>query len=308
MRRFRRWRRSIVARRRLLALALVPFAATTTITITTGLASAGGAKRATLKAGTHRVRYGRSFRLTGDVPRAPHSRVVIDYRRLGGRHWAVRRHLTTGPHGGFATPIKARRSGVYRARSGVAVPSRPVTVAVRSRVKANAAWGGLAGKPVTVTGRVKPGVRGRHVSVRVGHDRIGTHTRRHGRFRVRWTGARPGRYPVHVVARGDKLASRNGSHAGRVTVFRQAVASWYGPGLYGHGVACGGTLEPGTLGVANKTLPCGARVTLRYHGHQVTVPVIDRGPYAAGRDYDLTVATKNRLHIRSGVATLLSSR
>ena len=31
---------------------------------------------------------------------------------------------------------------------------------------------------------------------------------------------------------------------------------------------------------------------LRYHGRTVTVPVIDRGPYVAGRDYDLTAATK----------------
>ena len=38
------------------------------------------------------------------------------------------------------------------------------------------------------------------------------------------------------------------------------------PACTGAGLACGGTLSPGKLGVANKTLPCGARVTLRYHG------------------------------------------
>jgi rare lipoprotein A len=91
-------------------------------------------------------------------------------------------------------------------------------------------------------------------------------------------------------------------------VFRTAVASWYGPGLYGGGLACGGTLTPGTLGVAHKTLPCGTRVTLRYHSHQVTVPVVDRGPYVAGRDYDLTGATRARLHFQGGVGTVLSSR
>ena len=81
----------------------------------------------------------------------------------------------------------------------------------------------------------------------------------------------------------------------RLTAYRQAGASYYGPGLYGNGVACGGTLMPGTLGVANKTLPCGTKVKLRYHGRSVTVPVIDRGPYVAGRDFDLTEATKERL-------------
>ena len=50
-----------------------------------------------------------------------------------------------------------------------------------------------------------------------------------------------------------------------------------------------------TLGVANQSLPCGTRVTLRYHGRSVTVPVIDRGPFGGGREWDLTAATKQRL-------------
>ncbi|HVW47770.1 MAG TPA: septal ring lytic transglycosylase RlpA family protein, partial [Solirubrobacterales bacterium] len=74
----------------------------------------------------------------------------------------------------------------------------------------------------------------------------------------------------------------------------------------GNGVACGGTLEPGTLGVANKTLPCGTMVKLRYGGHQITVPVIDRGPYVAGREYDLTEATKERLGF-PGVGDVLAN-
>jgi rare lipoprotein A (peptidoglycan hydrolase) len=49
------------------------------------------------------------------------------------------------------------------------------------------------------------------------------------------------------------------------------------------------------LGVANRTLPCGTRVTLRYRGRRVRVPVIDRGPYVGGREYDLTAATKQAL-------------
>jgi rare lipoprotein A len=77
---------------------------------------------------------------------------------------------------------------------------------------------------------------------------------------------------------------------GRVaTVYHQVVASWYGPGGT---TACGEQLGAGTLGVANRTLPCGTRVTLRFGGRAVTVPVIDRGPFVAGRDYDLTYATK----------------
>jgi rare lipoprotein A (peptidoglycan hydrolase) len=52
------------------------------------------------------------------------------------------------------------------------------------------------------------------------------------------------------------------SETRRAFAYRQAEASYYGPGLYGNQLACGGTLEPGTIGVANKTLPCGSKVRL----------------------------------------------
>jgi rare lipoprotein A (peptidoglycan hydrolase) len=85
--------------------------------------------------------------------------------------------------------------------------------------------------------------------------------------------------------------------------FRAAFVSWYGPGLYGNPTACGGTLTPGTLGVANKTLPCGTMVTIRNGAATVRVPVIDRGPYVAGREFDLTSATRDALGF-SGVGTV----
>ena len=50
-----------------------------------------------------------------------------------------------------------------------------------------------------------------------------------------------------------------------------------------------------TLGVANRTLPCGTLVTLHYGSRTVRVPVIDRGPYVVGREFDLTEATKQAL-------------
>jgi rare lipoprotein A len=132
-----------------------------------------------------------------------------------------------------------------------------------------------------------------------------THTLSNGRFRTHWRGNRLGRFNLRAVAPGSGAPARTTN--GKVIVYRRAAASWYGPGLYGNKLACGGTLTPGTLGVANKTLPCGAKVTLRYHGHTATVPVVDRGPYAAGREYDLTAATKNKLHFGS-TGTVLSSR
>jgi len=69
---------------------------------------------------------------------------------------------------------------------------------------------------------------------------------------------------------------------------RTAGATWYGPGLYGNGTACGQTLRPGTIGVAHRTLPCGTTIKLSYHGHSLVTKVIDRGPYTPGNDFDLT--------------------
>ena len=80
--------------------------------------------------------------------------------------------------------------------------------------------------------------------------------------------------------------------------YRPARATWYGPGFYGNRTACGKRLTHRTLGVAHKRLRCGTKVALRYHGHTVVVPVIDRGPYARGVDYDLTEATARKLGMR----------
>lgn len=66
--------------------------------------------------------------------------------------------------------------------------------------------------------------------------------------------------------------------------------SWYGPGFYGKRTACGLALTKTLVGVAHRTLPCGTRITFRNpaNGRTVTMPVVDRGPYVAGRQWDLT--------------------
>jgi hypothetical protein len=167
----------------------------------------------------------------------------------------------------------------------------------------------LSGNGVAVHGKVRPSGR-RRVKVVFGGPGakiLSTATKANGTFALRWSPDRVGNYAVRAFAVHDRHARGSASKARRLTSYRQAGASYYGPGLYGNGVACGGTLMPGTLGVANKTLPCGTEVKLRYHGHTVTVPVIDRGPYVAGRDYDLTEATKERLGFL-GVGTVLANR
>jgi len=70
------------------------------------------------------------------------------------------------------------------------------------------------------------------------------------------------------------------------------IASWYGPGFYGNRTACGQVYTPEIIGVAHRTLRCGTMLVLEYRGRTMTVPVIDRGPYIAGRTLDLSNATR----------------
>ena len=66
--------------------------------------------------------------------------------------------------------------------------------------------------------------------------------------------------------------------------------SWYGPGFYGKRTACGHAMTESLVGVAHRTLACGTRITFKNpaNGRIVTAPVVDRGPYVNGRQWDLT--------------------
>jgi rare lipoprotein A len=167
----------------------------------------------------------------------------------------------------------------------------------------------LKGNGLAVRGKVRPSGRHRVKIVFRGPDRgvRGVTTKANGTFALRWVPDRTGNYAVRAFGVHDRLTTGSKSPGRKLTTYRLAGASYYGPGLWGNGVACGGTLLPGTMGVANKTLPCGTKVKLRYHGRTVMVPVIDRGPYVAGRDYDLTEAVKRKLGF-PGVGTVLASR
>ncbi len=82
----------------------------------------------------------------------------------------------------------------------------------------------------------------------------------------------------------------------------KALATWFGPGFYGHSTACGQTMSPTLVGVASRTLPCGTLVQVGYHGHLLTVPVLDRGPYGhSGAVWDLTTGAARALAIKDTV-------
>ena len=121
-----------------------------------------------------------------------------------------------------------------------------------------------------------------------------------GSFTATWpAGTTLATYTVRAVPDGDGASAPPSPPTAVVTVFRGARATWYGPGFYGHRLACGGRPTQSTLGVANRTLPCGTPVQIYYRGRALTVPVVDRGPFAHGASYDLTAATAQALGMRA---------
>jgi hypothetical protein len=119
-----------------------------------------------------------------------------------------------------------------------------------------------------------------------------------GTFTATWAADAVGSQTVRAVADGSDPAA---APVSRATVYRPARATWYGPGLYGRRLACGGRLRTSTLGVAHRKLPCGTPVEVFYNGRSITVPVVDRGPFANGASYDLTAATAAALGVKQTV-------
>jgi hypothetical protein len=119
-----------------------------------------------------------------------------------------------------------------------------------------------------------------------------------GSFSAVWRTDHIGRFSIRAVIQqpgGTAASASGGWPAVTVVVYRPSIATLYGPGFYGQKTACGVTLRRNTIGLANRTLPCGTPVAIEYNGKTITVPVIDRGPYANGADWDLTMATGQTL-------------
>jgi len=212
---------------------------------------------------------GDRFRVGHDVPGTGTLRVTVVPNGLTER--VVSRELEIVVT--RALKVGGRRLHVRTGRSAVVKGRGAADEPVRLQVRRGGSWVTLA--------RATPG----------GDER----------FALRYAAQHPMSAPARIVAGGRSRA------VGRINVYRYAEASWYGPGLYGGHLACGGTLTEGTLGVANKSLPCGTMVTLRHGSRTVRVQVVDRGPYVGNREYDLTAATARKLNF-VGVGAILATR
>jgi len=85
--------------------------------------------------------------------------------------------------------------------------------------------------------------------------------------------------------------------------WQTCTASWYGAECYGNSTANGTYYDADAWGVAHKSLPFGTMIEIAYNGQTVTAPVFDRGPFVAGRTFDLSAAVARALGF-SGVQTI----
>ena len=163
----------------------------------------------------------------------------------------------------------------------------------------------LGGQTITLRGRVAPGLPWRRVRLEAGRGHgwttiANSQTGHHGDFKVRYRTSGLGAEVLRVVVGGGHGARAVAARAGSLTVLRESVASWYDDG---GGTACG---FHAYYGVANRTLPCGSKVTFVRGGHRVQAVVDDRGPFVDGRDWDLNQNTASALAF-DGVETIWSS-
>jgi rare lipoprotein A len=271
------------------------------------------------------VQVGQSVRISGTTQAATAGeRVVLQGRVSGRANWRSLQTTTVGSNGRFAFVAHLRRSGLVRVvaakgdagqaadtasgAASVGTGSTATPVRVTADVVARQAKRSvLGGGRIAVHGRVLPVAGARPVRLQ-GHS--GKHwvtlaagrTRSTGRFTLRYRATVGTNRRLRVVFPGDAANARATAPAGTVTVYQPAVASWY----YDAGLqrGCGFSAR---FGVANKTLPCGTKVQFRYGGRTVMATVDDRGPYVAGRTWDLGQSTRAALGFNAGVATVWAS-
>ncbi|MGH2871146.1 MAG: septal ring lytic transglycosylase RlpA family protein [Solirubrobacteraceae bacterium] len=266
-----------------------------------------------LRASRGRLRAGQKLRLAGAAPIADDgARVVLERAPSAaaalGAVWRPDATARVGRQGRFVFRLSPTRSAVYRAVVAVTPvaqltsSSAPLRVAVGAHFAVVRRRLDLTGRGrISVTGRLAPSSAGRVVELeRRGRGGWRPVARRltgaRGSFALSW---RPARLPVRLrlAFAGDRANAGAVAGLGRALMLSPSVASWY---YDGGATACG---FHASLGVANRTLPCGTRVTIRHGPHTVTAVVDDRGPYVWGRDWDLSETTAAALGF-SGVGVV----
>ena len=213
------------------------------------------------------------------------------------------------PGGSPLTGTGGTTTGTATTGTGPSVQSGNVTVSTSGdgiTLQTNAS--GILRKGLTFTGTAPTQMAGETIEIqRSGHETdwawantVSATVGSDGTFSAVWQTNHIGQFAMRAMATTTSAQAAGASVTPSLTttVYRPSRATEYGPGFYGKRTACGQRLRRGTIGLANRTLRCGESVAVYYRGRTLVVPVIDRGPYANGADWDLTVATGKALGIK----------
>ena len=206
-----------------------------------------------------------------------------------------------------AAPAAAQTHGGAEAGGGAVAPTGGhVATVTDGRITVSAKSNAVLGRTVRFRGHVPTSDAGRTITIERFDEKkaawvpeAATVVRSDGAFAARWRTDHIGRFRLRATIDDDSTArASQASPELSLTVYKPAKATWYGPGFYGRETACGQTMSRYLVGVAHKTLPCGTNVAVMYKGRVLTVPVVDRGPYANGASWDLTYAAARALNFR----------
>ena len=171
----------------------------------------------------------------------------------------------------------ADSSGAFRAVSQAGIVEHP-RVTVVARLAGHARRHVRRARASACAARLAPGFAGRRVRLQLatgGAGRPSTAPARAAAGASTPPGARRCRpLPPAREVRRRRPQLRRQPHAARARerVPRPARHPGTARVCTATQLGCGGTLTPARSGVANRRLPCGTRVTLRYRGRSVTVP------------------------------------
>ncbi len=301
------------------------------VALSAGQADAQSAIQITLT--PHRATFGAKVAISGNATIAQAGqRLELQFAPAGSATWQTLTAATARADGTFRFTAAARRSGRVRVVPAVQTPVTGADRSLISRAPSPAATGGVSAvsassaQPITVAarfavprrsltipagqrghvrGKLLPGLAGRRVLLltRAGRGWRTLATARtgpRGGFDLPVPDTGSGQRWLRVGFGGDRANGPALARAGSVTVVQPSVASWYNDG---GATACG---FHAYFGVANRSLPCGTRVTISYGSRSVTAVVDDRGPFVGGRDWDLNQNTAGALGF-DGVDTVWTS-
>ncbi|MHB8658978.1 MAG: septal ring lytic transglycosylase RlpA family protein [Solirubrobacteraceae bacterium] len=278
----------------------------------------------TVDVARRQVAFGSPVTVTGAVPTAAVGRrLELQFAPAGSSAWMALQQTTVGRGGHYrfhavlrhTSLVRVVDAGVRTPRSTPALasadspviapsPARRITVAAGFQIRPRT-FAVFGGQSIEVGGRLLPALAGRRIRLMTRAGRgfrtiASAMTGPRGGFRLRYAPPGSGTQWLRVSFAGDRANGRTWAMAGPATRFVPGFASWYNDGGQ---TACG--FHAG-YGVANLSLPCGAQVTFRYGGRQVTATVDDRGPYVGGREWDLNQNTAGALGF-SGVDAVWAS-